>query len=132
MAKLRVKWVKSAIGYSKDQKATIRALGLRKLQQTVEHEDNPAMRGMIRKVNHLVKVEEVVSCNFLICGQPLVRTSVRSELVVDTALGVARLLAVAQKARRLALAAQYIEHLMAVRRVFQRGCRSCVVLATKI
>ncbi len=55
MAKLRVKWVKSAIGYSKDQKATIRALGLRKLQQTVEHEDNPAMRGMIRKVNHLVR-----------------------------------------------------------------------------
>jgi len=61
MATLRVKWVKSAIGYSKDQKATIRALGLHKLQQTVEHEDNPAMRGMIRKVNHLVKVEEVVS-----------------------------------------------------------------------
>ena len=61
MAKLRVKWVKSAIGYSKDQKATIRALGLRKLQQSVEHEDNPAMRGMIRKVNHLVMVEEVVS-----------------------------------------------------------------------
>ena len=61
MAKLRVKWVKSSIGYAKDQKATIRALGLRKLQQTVEHEDNPAMRGMIRKVNHLVKVEEVVS-----------------------------------------------------------------------
>jgi large subunit ribosomal protein L30 len=61
MAKLRVKWVKSSIGYAKDQKATIRALGLHKLQQTVEHEDNPAMRGMIRKVNHLVKVEEVVS-----------------------------------------------------------------------
>jgi large subunit ribosomal protein L30 len=61
MTKLRVKWVKSAIGYSKDQKATIRALGLRKLQQTVEHEDNPALRGMIRKVNHLVKIEEVVS-----------------------------------------------------------------------
>jgi large subunit ribosomal protein L30 len=61
MAKLRIKWVKSAIGYSKDQKATIRALGLHKLQQTVEQEDNPVMRGMIRKVNHLVKVEEVVS-----------------------------------------------------------------------
>ena len=61
MATLRVKWVKSAIGYSKDQKATIRALGLHKLQQTVEHEDNSVMRGMIRKVNHLVKVEEVVS-----------------------------------------------------------------------
>ena len=57
MAKLRIKWVKSAIGYSKDQKATIRALGLHKLQQTVEHEDNSVMRGMIRKVNHLVKVE---------------------------------------------------------------------------
>ena len=57
MATLRVKWVKSAIGYSKDQKATIRAFGLHKLQQTVEHEDNSVMRGMIRKVNHLVKVE---------------------------------------------------------------------------
>lgn len=57
--KLRVKWVKSSIGYSKDQKETIRALGLRKLQHTVEHEDNPAMRGMIRKVSHLVQVEEV-------------------------------------------------------------------------
>lgn len=60
MAKLRIKWVKSAIGYAKDQKATIRALGFRKLQQTVEHEDHPALRGMIRKVNHLVKVEEEV------------------------------------------------------------------------
>jgi large subunit ribosomal protein L30 len=59
MAKLRVKWVKSAIGYPKDQKATIQALGLRKLQQTVEHEDQPVIRGMIRKVTHLVKVEEV-------------------------------------------------------------------------
>ncbi len=60
MTKLRVKWVKSAIGYSKDQKATIRALGFRKLQQTVEHEDHPSIRGMIRKVNHLVQVEETV------------------------------------------------------------------------
>ncbi|HZO75748.1 MAG TPA: 50S ribosomal protein L30 [Ktedonobacteraceae bacterium] len=60
MAKLRVKWIKSAIGYPKDQKATIQALGLRKLQQTVEHEDQPAVRGMIRKVIHLVQVEEVV------------------------------------------------------------------------
>jgi large subunit ribosomal protein L30 len=61
MARVRVKWVKSAIGYPKDQKATIRALGLRKLQQTVEHEDQPAVRGMIRKVIHLVQVEEAVS-----------------------------------------------------------------------
>jgi large subunit ribosomal protein L30 len=59
MAKLRVKWVKSSIGYPKDQKATIQALGLRKLQQTVEHDDQPVIRGMIRKVIHLVKVEEI-------------------------------------------------------------------------
>lgn len=61
MAKLRVKYVKSAIGYPKDQKATIEALGFRKLQQTVEHDDHPTIRGMIRKVNHLVQVEEVIS-----------------------------------------------------------------------
>ena len=61
MAKLRVKYVKSAIGYPKDQKATIEALGFRKLQQTVEHQDHPTIRGMIRKVNHLVQVEEVIS-----------------------------------------------------------------------
>lgn len=61
MAKLRVKWVKSAIGYPKDQKATIQSLGLRKLQQTVEHEDQPAVRGMIRKVQHLLQVEEILS-----------------------------------------------------------------------
>jgi len=63
MTKVRVKWVKSAIGYSKDQKATIRALGFRKLQQTVEHEDHPSIRGMIRKVIHLVQVEETVGGN---------------------------------------------------------------------
>jgi large subunit ribosomal protein L30 len=61
MAKLRIKWVKSAIGHPKDQKATIASLGLRKLQRTVEHEDCPAVRGMIRKVVHLVQVEEVVN-----------------------------------------------------------------------
>jgi large subunit ribosomal protein L30 len=60
MATLRVKYVKSAIGYPKDQKATIQALGFRKLQQTVEHEDTPVIRGMVRKVNHLVEVEEVI------------------------------------------------------------------------
>ena len=59
MTILRVKYVKSTIGRPKDQKATIRALGFRKLQQTVEHEDHPAIRGMIRKVTHLVKVEEI-------------------------------------------------------------------------
>ena len=57
--KLRVTYTKSAIGYKKDQKGTIRALGLRKLNQTVEHDDNPVIRGMINKVVHLVSVEEV-------------------------------------------------------------------------
>lgn len=61
MAKLRVKYVRSAIGYPKDQKATIQALGLRKLQHTVEHDDQPVIRGMIRKVQHLVQVEEIIS-----------------------------------------------------------------------
>jgi large subunit ribosomal protein L30 len=59
MAKLRIKYKKSAIGYKQDQKGTIRALGLRKINQVVEHEDNPVIRGMISKVTHLVEVEEV-------------------------------------------------------------------------
>jgi large subunit ribosomal protein L30 len=59
MAKLRIKWVKSAIGYAKDQKATIQALGFHKLQQTIEREDHPTVRGMIQKVSHLVQVEEI-------------------------------------------------------------------------
>ena len=54
--KLRITWFKSAIGYSQRQKDTIRALGLRKLNQTVEKEDNAVTRGMIHKVSHLVKV----------------------------------------------------------------------------
>jgi large subunit ribosomal protein L30 len=61
MTKLHITYVKSAIGYPQDQKDTIRALGLRKLHQTVEHEDHPATRGMIRKVTHLVQVEETIS-----------------------------------------------------------------------
>ncbi len=56
--KLRVTWRKSAIGYNKSQKATLAALGLRRLGQTVEHPDTPAIRGMIAKVNHLVTVSE--------------------------------------------------------------------------
>ena len=56
---LRITLVKSPIGYSKPHKATIRALGLRKMHQTVEHVDSPALRGMLYKVNHLVKVEEM-------------------------------------------------------------------------
>lgn len=56
--KLRITLVKSAIGYSEKHKGTIRALGLRHLNQTVEHTDSPVVRGMLLKVNHLVKVEE--------------------------------------------------------------------------
>jgi large subunit ribosomal protein L30 len=59
MAKLRITYKKSAIGYKKDQKQTIRALGFSKLNQVVEHDDNPVIRGMVNKVVHLVAVEEV-------------------------------------------------------------------------
>lgn len=55
---LKVTWKKSAIGYKEDQKRTIRALGLRRLGQTVVHSDSPSVRGMIRKVKHLLAVEE--------------------------------------------------------------------------
>ena len=58
MAKLRITWARSASGHKIDQKRTIRALGLRKLGQTVEHGDSPSVRGMIHKVQHLVDVEE--------------------------------------------------------------------------
>ncbi len=58
MAKLSVTLTKSGIGYKEDQKRTIRALGLRRLGQTVVHSDSPSVRGMIRKVKHLLAVEE--------------------------------------------------------------------------
>ncbi len=57
--KLRITYKKSVIGYRKDQKGTIRALGFRKLNQTVEHDDTPVIRGMVEKVSHLVEMEEV-------------------------------------------------------------------------
>jgi len=57
--KIRVRQVKSAGGHRGDQAATVRALGLRRLQQTVEHDDTPQIRGMIFKVRHLVEVEDV-------------------------------------------------------------------------
>lgn len=58
MAKLKVTWIKSGIGYEKDQKATLRSLGFRRLNQSVVQEDSQSLRGMIQKVRHLVKVEE--------------------------------------------------------------------------
>jgi ribosomal protein L30 len=60
MAKLRITYTKSAIGYSQDQKDTVRSLGLRKLHSTALHDDTPSIRGMAFKVRHLVKVEELV------------------------------------------------------------------------
>lgn len=59
MSKLKITYRKSAIGYTQRQKGTIRALGLRKLNQTVEHDDTPVIRGMVDKVSHLVDVQEV-------------------------------------------------------------------------
>jgi large subunit ribosomal protein L30 len=55
---IRVTLVRSPIGYTKDQRATANALGLRRLHQTVEHKDTPALRGMIQKIIHLVQVEK--------------------------------------------------------------------------
>ena len=56
--KLRIRQTKSASGHTEDQRATVRALGLRRMQQTVEHNDTPQIRGMIFKVRHLVTVVE--------------------------------------------------------------------------
>lgn len=60
-SRLRVKYVKSAIGQTVRQKRTVQALGLCRIGQVVEHEDSPAIRGMLNKVSHLVEVEEVSS-----------------------------------------------------------------------
>ncbi len=55
---LRVTLVRSPIGFTKDQKATVLALGLHRLHQTVEHQDTPAVRGMLTNIIHLLKIEE--------------------------------------------------------------------------
>ncbi len=54
---IRVRQIKSGIGYAADQKATLRGLGFRRLNQVVELEDTPATRGMMHKVRHLVRIE---------------------------------------------------------------------------
>ena len=59
MAKLKITLMKSTIGCLQNQVATIKALGLHKIRSEVVHEDNPAIRGMIFRVKHLVKVEEI-------------------------------------------------------------------------
>ncbi|MGQ9779022.1 MAG: 50S ribosomal protein L30 [Bacillota bacterium] len=57
--KLQITWKRSAIGRAEDQKKTIAALGLHRLNQTVTHLDTPAIRGMVNKVRHLVEIKEV-------------------------------------------------------------------------
>jgi large subunit ribosomal protein L30 len=59
LAKLKVKLVKSIIGRKQDQVLTVKALGLKKLNSEVEHNDTPQIRGMIQKVIHLVEVKEM-------------------------------------------------------------------------
>lgn len=59
MGQLKVTLKKSGIGFPKDQKETVKALGLRRLHQHVVKDDNPSVRGMIYKVKHLVEVEEL-------------------------------------------------------------------------
>jgi len=58
VAKLRITWVKSGIGYAQNQKKTLKALGFNRLNQSVIHDDSRPIRGMLNKVRHLVKVEE--------------------------------------------------------------------------
>ena len=58
MATIKIKQIKSKIGYSIDQNRTLQSLGLHRISQVVEVEDNPSVRGMIRKVHHLVTVVE--------------------------------------------------------------------------
>jgi large subunit ribosomal protein L30 len=57
--KLRITLVRSTIGRPDDQERTVRSLGLRRLHHTVERQDHPSIRGMVRKISHLIKVEEV-------------------------------------------------------------------------
>jgi len=59
MSKIKVTKVKSSIGRLKNQKLTLEALGLRKINQTVEHDATPTILGMVKKVQHLVSVEEI-------------------------------------------------------------------------
>ena len=59
MSKIRVTQVKSQIGRLKNQKRTLEALGLRKMNQTVEHDPSATILGMVNKVQHLVSVEEI-------------------------------------------------------------------------
>jgi len=58
VGKLAITWVRSDIGFRRDQRRTLQALGFHRLNETIEQEDSPSIRGMINKVKHLVSVEE--------------------------------------------------------------------------
>ncbi len=58
MSRLRITWKKSAIGYNKSQHKVVEALGLRSLNQAVEHDNSPQIKGMVKKIEHLLEVEE--------------------------------------------------------------------------
>ena len=58
-SKIEITWKKSGIGYAQTQRKTIASLGLRRLNQTVFHEDTPSIRGMIKKVEHLLSDKEL-------------------------------------------------------------------------
>ncbi len=59
MAEIKITWTKSVIGRTQNQRRIIKSLGLHRLHHTVVHQDSPTIRGMVNKVSHLVKVEEV-------------------------------------------------------------------------
>ena len=59
MAEIKITWTKSVIGRTQNQRRIIKSLGLHRLNHTVVHQDSPTSRGMVNKVSHLVKVEEV-------------------------------------------------------------------------
>jgi large subunit ribosomal protein L30 len=59
MAQLKITWIKSCIGRPQNQRKAVQALGLRRLHHSVTHGDTPSIRGMVNKVSHLVKVEEI-------------------------------------------------------------------------
>ena len=59
MAKIRIRLIKSGIGYSMRQKRVLRAIGLKRLNQSIDQDDSAVLRGMINKVRHLVSIEEV-------------------------------------------------------------------------
>ncbi len=58
MGKIAITWIRSTIGYKKNQQRVIESLGLKRLHHTVVHEDTPSIRGMINKIPHLLEVKE--------------------------------------------------------------------------